>query len=186
MISQSRGRIWTMPSSMIWQGRIWTIQFIRQGYSPSFSNCFLQRGQLALLRKTIIYSKRKLLLGILMFDGVETMRRLTWWPRRGGRGCVLRGEGRSQAGAAVEEEVSSLKELWTGERKKPRRQPRTPFGRWDTELSPPLPWSPATQVSSKNILLRRVDFGIWLFENQILNSTLRRRMFMINTTTSFH
>ena len=26
MISQSRGRIWTMPSSMISQGRIWTIR----------------------------------------------------------------------------------------------------------------------------------------------------------------
>ena len=105
------------------------LQFIRQDYSPSFSNCSLQRGQVALLRKTIIYSKRKLLLGILMFGGVETMRRLTWWARRGGRGCVQRAEGCSQAGAAVEEEVSSLKELSTGERKKPRRQVCTPFCR---------------------------------------------------------
>ena len=40
--------------------------------------------------------------------------------------------------------------------------------------------------SSKNILLRRVEFGNFsvVFESQIPNSTLRRRMFIINTTTS--
>ena len=50
--------------------------------------------------------------------------------------------------------------------------------------------------SSKNILLRRVEFGSnttekfqisnfsVVFESQIPNYTLRRRMFMINTTTS--
>ena len=163
------------------------LQFIRQGYSPSFSNCFLQRGQVALLRKTIIYSK--------VFSIIAGNLDLWWcWNNektdvvtqaRRQRVCAAwRGSqpGRSSCrGGGVK-----LKRTLDWREKKPRRQPRTPFYRWDTQLSPPPPWSPATQVSSKNILLRRVDFGIWLFENQILNSTLRRRMFMINTTTYFH